>query len=103
MTNLKLLGKRVRNLHLYQEAQEIGFEYLLNPNTSELHLVGLDKFGGSHNFEYADLSKFIGLTNIGITQIHVFPDGTQLPVYDLDNGEFIGIYALNKCIHCFPK
>lgn len=103
MTNLKILGKMLRNFRLYQEAQEIGFEYILNPNTSELHRVGLDNFWGSHNFASADLSNFIGLTNIGDIPIDFFRDGKKLPVYDLDNGEFVGNYVLNKCRHCFPQ
>jgi hypothetical protein len=103
MSNLKLLGKRLKNLFLYQQAQQIGFEYILNPNTDELHRVGLDNFWGSHNLADADLSIFIGLNNIGIIPVDVFRDGKRLPVYDIDTGEMIGSYALNKCSYCFPK
>lgn len=44
MSNLSILGKRLRNLRLYQEAQEIGFEYILNSHTGELHRVGIANF-----------------------------------------------------------
>lgn len=103
MTNIKLFSKKLRNSKIYREAQEIGFEYILNPMTGELHRVGLDDFLGSHNLEYADLEKFLGLTNLGSIPIHTFRGGIGIPVYDLDTGEFIGNYTLNKCGYCFPK
>ncbi|MCL1469010.1 hypothetical protein [Argonema galeatum] len=103
MSNLKLVGKRLKNLRLYQEAQQIGFDYILNPDTGELHLVGLDNFWGSHNLADADISSFIGLNDIGTIPVEVFRDGKILPVYDLDTGEIIGEYALNKCSYCFKK
>jgi hypothetical protein len=102
MTSLKLFGRKLENLHLYREFQEIDFDYILNPNTGELHCVGLDNFWGSHNLVHADLSNFIGLTNIGIVPAHVFRDGTSFPLYDLETGELIANYVLNKCQHCFP-
>lgn len=80
MTILKLFGRRLENLRCYREFQEIGFDYILNPNTGELHRVGLDGFLGSHNLAYADLRHFIGLTNVGFVQVHVFEDGTSFPV-----------------------
>lgn len=97
MTNLKLFGRKLENLRLYREFQEIGFDYILNPNTGELHRVGLNDFVGSHNLAYADMSNFIGLTNIGILPSHVFRDGTSLPVYDIETGELIANYVLDKC------
>lgn len=101
MANLRIFGKKLRNIRLYQEAREIGFDYILNPNTGELHRVGLDNFWGSHNLAYSDLDGFIGLTNIGTIPVHLFQDGVELPVYELDTGEFVGTYTLNKCRHCF--
>ncbi|WP_445170958.1 hypothetical protein [Microcoleus sp.] len=104
MSNLKMLrGKRLKNLSLYQKAQQIGFEYILNPDTGELHRVGLGNFWGSHNLADANLSIFIGLNDIGIIPVDFFSDGKILPVYDIDTGEMIGSYALNKCSHCFRK
>ncbi len=103
MSNLKLLGKRLKNLSLYQKAQQIGFEYILNPDTGELHRVGLDNFWGSHNLADADLSSFIGLNDIGTIPVEVFRNGTILPVYDIETGEIIGSYPLNKCSYCFRK
>jgi hypothetical protein len=103
MSNLMILGKKLDNLRLYQKAQEIGFEYILNPDTGELHRVGRANFFGSHNLELADLINFIGLNNIGSIPVHVFRNGTPLPVYDLDTGYLIGSYTLNKCGYCFRK
>lgn len=101
MTNLRLFGRKLENLRLYREFQEIGFDYILNPSTGELHCVGLENFWGSHNLAYADLHSFIGLTNVGILPVHVFRDGKSLPVYDLETGELIANYVLNKCQYCF--
>ncbi|AVH65989.1 hypothetical protein [Nostoc sp. 'Peltigera membranacea cyanobiont' N6] len=103
MTSLKLFGRKLENLRLYREFQEIGFDYIVNPNTGELHRVGWDGFWGSHNLVYADLNNFIGLTNLGVVPIHVFRDGTSLPIYDLETGELIENYVLNKCQYCFSS
>ena len=100
--NAKILGKLLRNLKIYNEFREIGFDYIVNPDTGELHRVQSDKFLGSHNLTIADLETFIGLTNVGILPIHSFHDGTNLPIYDLDTLELLGTYELNKCRHCFP-
>ena len=98
-----LYGKILRNLELYIDAQEIGFEYILNPDTQELHRVDPQSFWGSHNLEIADLEKFIGLTNVGILPIHKFKDGMEVPIYDLQTRGLIGTYRINKCGHCFPS
>ena len=101
MNNLKLFGRRLENFRVYREFQEIGFDYILNPNTGELHRVGWDNFWGSHNLAYADLSKFIGLNNIGTIPIHFFTEGKSIPIYDLETNELIANYVLNKCQYCF--
>lgn len=97
--NVSLYGKILRNLVIFSKAKAIGFDYILNPGTGELHRVSSD-FIDSHNLHLADLGEFIGLTNVGFIDIHRFPDGTQVPVYDLDTGDLLGTYALNKCKHC---
>ncbi len=102
MTKFNLYGKILRNLQLYTDAREIGFEYILNTDTCELHRVNSQYFWGSHNLAIADLENFIGLTNVGILPIHDFPDGSELPILDLVTRELIGSYQLNKCRHCFP-
>lgn len=104
LTNKKLYGTRLGNMFLYRKFQAIGFDYILNPNTGELHIVDSTKFYGSHNLENANLENFIGLYNL-YTAIpaHRFSNGTELPVYDSDTGELIGTYLLNKCEHCFPQ
>ncbi|MCA9125130.1 MAG: hypothetical protein H6822_18610 [Planctomycetaceae bacterium] len=97
--NIDIFGKTLRNLAIFNEARKIGFEYLLNPETGELHRTTSD-FIGSHNLHVADLGNFIGLVNVGLLQLHRFPDGTQIPIYDLDTGAILGTYDLNKCQHC---
>lgn len=102
-TIAQLAGRMLGNLRLYTEAQKVGFEYLLNPDTGELHRVASDAFWGSHNLSLSDLHNFIGLVNVGLIPATSYTDGRQLPVYDLETGMVIGSYALNKCKHCFPS
>lgn len=102
--NQKLYGKVLKNLNLYKKAEEIGFDYILNPATGELHdLTSPHKFWGSHNIQYSNLENFIGIKNLGILQIHHFKDGTEVPIFDLNTGDSLGSFVLNKCQHCFPK
>ena len=98
----RLYGKRLKNSKIYREFQDIGFDYILNPVTQELHLVGLDNFLGSHNLIFSNLEDFIGLVNIGVVEIHRFSDGVSVPIYDLETGDLIAEYAINKCLHCVP-
>lgn len=91
------------NLDLYNLAQELGFEYILNPDTGELHHVNSDSFFGSHNLHSANIGNFIGLVNLGTIPAHLLKDGTLLPVYDMYTGNLIGRYSLNKCKHCFQS
>ena len=99
----RLYGKVLRNFELYVDAHEIGFEYILNPNTDELHRVDPPNFFGSHNLAIADLENFIGLINVGILPAHCFKDGFALPIYDLETDKCIGTYQLDKCEYCFPR
>lgn len=100
----RLLGRLLRNYALYREAQEIGFDYIVNPETKELHYVHTPNFLGSHNLANANLDEFIGLFNVGVIPMHKFHDGTLLPIFDAQTGEELGQYALNKCKHCtFPE
>ena len=89
---------------LYRKAQEIGCDYILNPDTGELHIVDPTKFQGSHNLVNANLENFICLYNLyTAVPAHLLRNGTELPVYDSDTDELIGAYLLNKCEHCFPQ
>jgi len=97
----KLYGKRLKNLKIYRKFQDIGFEYTLNPVTQELHLVGLGNFLGSHNLILSNLEDFIGLVNVGVIEIHKLPSGASIPIYDLETGDLIDEYIINKCLHCF--
>ena len=99
---LRLLGHILRNLQLFREAQEIGFDYIANPESGELHKVSGGKFYGSHNLALGNLGDFIGLSNVGSLPIDAFRDGTVIPIYDLVTGELLGEYVLNKCKYCFP-
>jgi len=58
-----LYGLVLKSLKIFQEAKEIGFDYLVNPETKELHRVD-GSFLGSHNLALAYLENFIGITNL---------------------------------------
>ena len=96
---MRINGKILKNLIIFKEFKEIGFDYILNPETEELHKVD-ENFYDSHNLHIANLENYIGITNIGIIPIHRFNDGTKIPIYDLITGDFLGEYKLNKCKHC---
>ena len=89
------------NYKFYHSIHRAGFEYLINPATDELHLVSPRHFGGSHNLSIADLQNFIPCKNVGIVQVHLFPNGVELPVFDLQTHKLRFTYSLNKCQHCF--
>jgi hypothetical protein len=100
--NQKLYGKILKNIQIYREAQEIGFDYVVNPVSGELHCVSLDEFWGSHKIQYSNLEDFIGIVNWGVLPIHNLRDGTEVPIFDINTGDLIGTFILNKCGHCFP-
>jgi len=99
----RLYGRQLKNSKIYREFQDIGFDYILNPVTQELHRIDLGNFLGSHNLIFSNLEDFIGLVNIGVVEIHRFPDGVSVPIYDLETGDLIAEYTINKCLHCFPS
>ncbi len=101
-TTIKLFGAILKNLKIYRKFQEVGFEYIVNPDTDELHRVNSQSFLGSHNLVLADLKNFIGLTNVGIIPLHLLPNGALVPIYDIYTGKLIRSYTINKCGHCFP-
>ena len=96
----KLYGKIIMNYEIYKQFREIGFDYILNPETGELHNVNSNMFG-QHNLQNADMEKFIGLVNIGRIPAEQYNNGTILPIYDLETASLIGEYPLNKCQYCF--
>ncbi|HQI04389.1 MAG TPA: hypothetical protein PL195_03900 [bacterium] len=100
MSERILAGLILKNYLLFMKARLLGFDYLLNPETGELHRVR-SNFYSSHNLHIADLEKFIGLTNVGHYKMEELLDGSKILVYDLQTGELIGEYILNKCRHCF--
>ena len=103
VVDVKVFGKVLRNLRTFRVLREVGFAYIVNPDTGELHRVDAGSFFGSHNLAIADLEQFIGLTNLGAIPAHLLPDGAEVPVYDIDTGELIGTYEVNRCKHCFPQ
>ena len=102
-SNLRLYGKVLQNIQVYRQFQEVGFDYILNPRTNELHRVGIAFFFGSHNLTFANLENFIGITNIGILPIDKFQEGTPIPLYEIITGDFIGNYNLRLCSYCYPR
>lgn len=97
-----LFGHVLKNLKVFQEFKKLGFDYILNPETGELHKAVGGSLSGSHNLAFADLENFVGLANLDSIPIHWNFDGTAIPVYDLLTGLLVGEYPLNKCKHCFP-
>jgi hypothetical protein len=95
--------RRSGNRAIYRESEQRGFDYILNPNTGELHQINSGGFCGSHNLASANLNEFIGIINIGIIPIHSLPDGAIFPLYEQDTGRLMGHYRLNKCEYCFGK
>ena len=91
------------NRRLYDYYLSVGVNYLINPDTRELHRVGHGYFAGSCHLKIADLENFIGLINVGTLPIHDLEDGMEVPIYDLQTRDLIGTYRLNKCGHCFPS
>lgn len=102
LTKATLLGLALRQMRIFREFQLLGFDYIVNPETGELHKAVGGTLSGSHNLATADLGNFLGLSNLGSIPLHWRFDGTPIPIYDLNTGEFLGEYPLNKCKHCFP-
>jgi hypothetical protein len=102
MNENSLLGVTLKNLVIYREFQKCGFDYIVNPDTGELHKVESGALIGSHNLHVADLENFIGIANLNSIPIHLHFDGTEIPIFDLMTGELLGSYPLNKCKFCYP-
>lgn len=101
--SINLFGTYLRNLRIFTDLKKLGFDYLVNPSTGELHRIQGGTLSGSHNLTFADLENFVGLTNLDSIPIHIYFDGTPIPVYDLFTGELVAEYPLNKCKHCYPE
>jgi len=98
-----LFVKKLRNIQLFDKYQRSGVDYLLNPQTFELHRVQGGDIRGSHLLIDSNLEEFYWIINIGIIPIDFLFDGSLVPFYDIESGDLIGNYPLNKCKHCFPK
>lgn len=97
-----LFGHVLRNIVIFSQFKRLGFDYIVNPETGELHKAAGGELSGAHNLRTADLGNFIGLTNLDSVPAHLSFDGTVFPFYDVVTGEPIGEYVLNKCKHCYP-
>jgi hypothetical protein len=92
-----------RNIQQYEEFISDGYNYILNPVSKELHIVGLSNFSGSHNLTSANLEEYLGIYNLdNNTPIHLFSNGTEILLYWHDTNKLIGNYILNKWKYCFP-
>ncbi len=97
------LNKFLRNARIYRYFKERGFDYIVNPDTGELHNVKTGRFGGSHQLKIAKLEKFIGLTNIGEIPIHSCQNEKEIAILDLESLDLLCTYSVNKCQFCFPE
>jgi predicted phosphodiesterase len=97
------LNKFLRNARIYRYFKERGFDYIVNPDTGELHNVKTGRFGGSHQLKIAKLEKFIGLTNMGKIPIHSCQNEKEIAILDLESLDLLCTYSVNKCQFCFPE
>ena len=101
---LESQARRIRlNRKLYDFYIRAGVEYLLNPDTDELHRVHPDYFDRPHNLATAHLQDFIPCNNVGISPVHLFDNGVEVPFYISLLDELICRYQLDKCEYCFPQ
>ena len=90
------------NRKLYDFYVRAEVEYLINPDTDELHRVHPDYFGGSHNLATAHLENFIPCNNVDYPPVHLLDNGEEVLLYDFLLDELI-CYQLDKCKYCFPR
>lgn len=107
LEELKKRGISLKNLLLYKTfKEELGCDYILNPETEELHSAQLPigKFIGPDNLHgEAKLERFIGLYDVGNIPVSELTNGTPVDIIDLNTGAQIGEYILNKCAVCYGK
>lgn len=99
---LQMLRQIRSNRELYCFYFLNGVEYLINPNTGELHRVRPGYFGGSHNLATAHLQDFIPGKIVDYPSVHLLPNRTELHFLKFLTNELI-CYQLNKCEYCFPS
>ena len=102
--NLESQACRIRlNRKLYDFYVRAEVEYLINPDTDELHRVHPDYFDRPHNLATAHLQDFIPCNNVGISPVHLLDNGEEVLLYDFLLDELICRYQLDKCEYCFPQ
>ena len=104
--NLESQERRIRlNRILYDFYIDAEVEYLINPNTDELHRVARDYFERPHNLATAHLQNFIPCNNVcypPVRPVHLFSDGEEVLLFPFQTRNLICTYRINKCRHCFP-
>ena len=90
------------NHELYDLYICAGVEYLINPDTDELHRVRPGYFRGPHNLKTAHLQDFIPCNNVGCSPVHRLSDGEEVLLFNFQTRNLIRTYRINKCRHCFP-
>ena len=102
--NLESQARRIRlNRKLYDFYVRAEVEYLLNPDTDELHRVHPDYFDRPHNLATAHLQDFIPCNNVDYPPVHHFSDGEEVLLFNFRTRNLIRTYRINKCRHCFPQ
>ncbi len=92
---------RGRTIKTYLEFRQQGWDYIINPDTGELHDLRVGNFLGSHNLINASFERFYPVIDVGNMPITEVMDGEEIDVFDINTGQVIGTYILNKCGHCF--
>lgn len=97
----KLTVKRKTNLETFMDYKNQGWDYIINPKTGELHSLKVTDYLGCHNLKSANLKIFEPVVDLGQTSITDIKNGELIDLVDIDTGELIGTYSLNKCSYCF--
>jgi hypothetical protein len=91
----------VKNVLIYSELKRQGWQYILNPDTDELHDLQRGNYVGSHNLRSANLERFFPIVDAGQISIRDIKDGEEIELYDFDTGQFLRNYVVKKCDYCF--
>jgi hypothetical protein len=106
MINMRLKKKRLkvnryRNFRSYLELEHEGWQYIINPDTGELHGIEKGNFLGCPNLINANLERFYPVVNDGEVSVKDIDDREEIEVFDVNRREVIGTYRVNKCEQCF--
>ena len=99
-----MLRKRrfnIKNALIYSKLKKEGWQYILNPDTDELHDLQRGNYSGAHNLRNADLEEFIPIVDAGEISIRDVKDGEEIDLYHFDTGQFFRTCVVRKCNYCF--